>query len=575
METIALQAPPALSTPDTRILEAPTPSVCDPKRLHSYGDIQTIYEVDRTVKELRAGKWKRVALQFPDSMLPDAPRVYEALQTGLKQDHLVSLQEGDIGFESLNVRDLSSRRDAAIGPRESMFILADTFYGACCVDEIAAEHVDAEVVVHYGRACLSPTARLPVIHIFTIQPLDIEKVLDAFEAAYPEKKEKVNFMSDVTYSSHLTKLGDELRNRGYTQIFVPNIVHDPSSPIPNRTSPDEVGQDSSKLIEWHLFHIASPPEALVLTLSSRVASMRIYQPHVEHGSSSNSLVANASLSLRRRYALVTRVSTASIFGILINTLSVKNYLSMVSSIQKQILAAGKKSYTFVVGKVNAAKVANFSEVDGWVVVGCWESSLVENAEFWKPVITPFELEIALRGDKERVWTGEWKGDWNEDKIFERQNGTTEEAVKEQATESLDEYAPSNADNKVSRDELTGDLDSEEESAPPEFDLRTGQYIAHTRPLQKQNAPSTNRHNNKGRPSDETSLTKRVKGDLAVIGNEVSPAAEYLQQKRTWKGLGSDVVIAYDEYNSEPGTAIEEGRTGIARSYLSTTGSARR
>lgn len=27
---------------------------------------------------------------------------------------------------------------------------------SCCVDEVAAQHVDADFVVHYGHTCLSP-----------------------------------------------------------------------------------------------------------------------------------------------------------------------------------------------------------------------------------------------------------------------------------------------------------------------------------------------------------------------------------------------------------------------------------
>ena len=27
--------------------------------------------------------------------------------------------------------------------------------GSCCVDEVSAQHVDADAVVHYGRACMS------------------------------------------------------------------------------------------------------------------------------------------------------------------------------------------------------------------------------------------------------------------------------------------------------------------------------------------------------------------------------------------------------------------------------------
>ena len=70
--------------------------------------------------------------------------------------------------------------------RHRLSILADTSYGACCVDEIAAEHVDAEVVVHYGRSCLSPTARLPVIYVFTSRQLDVKDVVASFEATYTE-----------------------------------------------------------------------------------------------------------------------------------------------------------------------------------------------------------------------------------------------------------------------------------------------------------------------------------------------------------------------------------------------------
>lgn len=27
---------------------------------------------------------------------------------------------------------------------------------SCCVDEVAAQHVDADLIVHYGHTCLSP-----------------------------------------------------------------------------------------------------------------------------------------------------------------------------------------------------------------------------------------------------------------------------------------------------------------------------------------------------------------------------------------------------------------------------------
>ena len=61
-------------------------------------------------------------------------------------------------------------------------------------------------------------------------------------------------------------------------------------------------------------------------------------------------------------------------------------------------------------------------------------------------------------------------------------------------------------------------------------------------------------------SASTTLTRRAKGDLTTINGTVSPGAEYLRTQRTWMGLGSDFQ------DSEASTAIEQGRTGVARGY---------
>jgi diphthamide biosynthesis protein 2 len=37
-----------------------------------------------------------------------------------------------------------------------VFVLADTAYNSCCVDEVGASHIDAQCVIHYGHACMSP-----------------------------------------------------------------------------------------------------------------------------------------------------------------------------------------------------------------------------------------------------------------------------------------------------------------------------------------------------------------------------------------------------------------------------------
>ena len=578
MAVPALAGAPVLSTPDTHVFEDPTPPV-DTSSLPRLSDkqIAITYEIERTVKEIRDGRWNRIALQFPDHMLVDAPRVYEQLSRGLAKAKKAQIENAGATESQQDgastVEELSERLETNMGleekkdEEERLFILGDTSYGACCVDEVAAEHVDADCVVHYGRSCLSPPSRLPVIYVFTERPLDLEQTISTFLSTYPDKTQKVILMADIPYSHHIPTLHTRLQELGYTTLFSTEIVHNPSSPLPNRTTPLDTADDKTALIDWSLFHISEPPTSLLLTLSSRVAATHIY-PTTPSAAPPIAEVANTRMTLRRRYALCTSLSTTPVFGILINTLSVKNYMSILAHVQKTIAAAGKKSYTFVVGKVNAAKVANFSEVGGWVVIGCWESSLIESKDFWRPLITPFELEIALQDDTNRIWTGEWTGDFAQ--LLD--DAKAREAEKEQAkTSGTNGASREEHDDQETNGTGDGDYDSEEESAPPEFDLRTGRYVSHSRPMA---APSTSSrpspvtaNGEPEPPSASSALTRRTNGALASVNGVVSPGAEFLRSKRTWVGLGSD-------YNNEEeeGTGVrhaakmEEGRSGIARGY---------
>ncbi|KAF2023939.1 diphthamide biosynthesis protein [Setomelanomma holmii] len=567
----ALETAPVLSTPDTHIFEDPTPAV-DTSSIPQLSDEQVglTYEIERTVREIREGRWKRIALQFPDQMLVDAPRVYERLTRGLRearkaQDGVLEKNEERTGRESVMDEDIRARLEGVVideekDSEEKLFILGDTSYGACCVDEVAAEHVDADVVVHYGRSCLSPPSRLPVIYVFTERPLDLDPIVSTFKETYPEKDTKVILMADIPYSHHILPLHARVERVGYTNIHATSIVHDPSSPLPNRTIPPRTTDSPEYLHDYALFHISAPPTSLLLTLSSRVSSIHIYSTDTPDPSAT-SADRTTSMALRRRYALLTSLSTTPIFGILINTLSVKNYMHILSHVQSLITHAGKKHYTFVVGKVNAAKVANFSEVGGWVVIGCWESSLIESKEFWRPMITPWELGVALQGDGERVWTGAWEADF-ESVLREKDAGWGEGAGGE--VKNVEE----GGEEKSGK--VEGEYDSEEESAPPEFDLRTGRYVSHSRPMRtaapKEASQIQKGQNGQPAPSS-TALTKRANGGIAAVSGVASPGAEYLRSRRTWQGLGTDYGVDEEGSTNERAAKMEEGRSGIARGYI--------
>ena len=118
---------------------------------------------------------------------------------------------------------------------------------------------------------------------------------------------------------------------------------------------------------------------------------------------------NVNKMLMKRFFLVEKAKEANIIGIVAGTLGVANYLDVINRLKLILKKVGKKSYTFVVGKLNVPKLANFMEVDIFVLVACPQNSLLDSKEFYKPVITPYEMEVACN----REWTGQYVTDFRQ------------------------------------------------------------------------------------------------------------------------------------------------------------------
>lgn len=77
------------------------------------------------------------------------------------------------------------------------------------MDEVAAEHVGADFIVHYGCACLSPSKRLPLMYVFEKRPVDLEKCTSAFRELYPDTQGHIIIIYDVNYAHAIGKLSYE------------------------------------------------------------------------------------------------------------------------------------------------------------------------------------------------------------------------------------------------------------------------------------------------------------------------------------------------------------------------------
>lgn len=221
--------------------------------------------------------------------------------------------------------------------------------------------------------------------------------------------------------------------------------------------------------------------------------------------------------LMRRFYLIEKAKDSDIFGIVVGTLSVDKYLDILEKIKKMIKNAGKCFYTMIVGKLNVPKLANFPEIDMFVLVSCPENSLIDSKEFYKPIITPYELEIALIEGKE--WTNKY---------------STNFALLLNENDDLEKEKP---------------IEDEEEVR---YSLVSGQLKRN----HKRNIILELDDNEDDDPSIDKNIVLRDKMELMSLEG---PSASTFFLNRTYQGLQQNL-------GEDEATIAVEGKFGTARSY---------
>ena len=652
----------AFSTTDEAVLTAPlelNPLAQSATASSSGRSIYYVYDILSTAAKIHSGRFKRVALQFPDEALVDSVPVYWALKKEVR-----TLYSADSTSSETPSASTSASSKTSSGLPE-FYILADTSYGGCCVDEVAAKHVDADLVVHYGHACLSATARLPVIYVFTKQPLadvavaakalagkakehicngdDAEAVKalvltydvswdhvvdDVFEATKLALAEQgielplVRTHVDVrrnfddklvngqsTASDQETPAGccggqSGARATGVSTSAASSCCgggacssSNPTSscskatstassaPPPATQSPIDPASDRAANPLGSCRRVTLPPNITFsqcgylylgpesLSLTNLLLTLGASTPLISFDPlSSTARIETGSTNrlLMKRYASVLKARDASVVGLLVGTLGVHSYLPLLRYLRSLLTGkhSGRKVYTISVGKLNPAKLANFQEIDVFVLVACPENTLVDSKEFFKPIVTPFEMELAVRA-AERQQRGEEGVDWSGRYVLDLEKLVPAEYSREDA-DLLNRTEQQLSLN--SNPEEEGADDEEEEDDRPHFSLISGTYVHRrkfnhkpTNPAQLDTAPSSE-HTlelsqstsgaGAGTNEDKVVVRNPTTGELTTVLESASMA--HLSQ-RSWKGLEQRLGL------DEP-SVLEEGREGIAKGY---------
>lgn len=367
-----------------------------------------MFDLAKIAGIIRIRKFNRVVLQFPEELLQCCVSIYTILKNTL--------------------------------PTAQFFIVADSTYGSS-VDEISAQHVQSDIIVSFDGD-LSSSGSVPILVVPALKDLDMQEAVPFITSAtkrleldsglptgvitklsiqllyepgfhhtmksfvasacrelqfdesmvtiakLPSCADLDRWCENSIECSDDIKLGDGI---GGLYLALPiekvnNCVDDSGhtyqevTPIVGRKVVWYIGDKRQQLLSIML-RLGGTPVIAYSPSSRRVETMK----------------GEELKEFMERYGGVSRVREADIVGIIVGSMGLNEIMTrtLVYRLEKLIRSAGKKHYTFVVGRLNEAKLCNFPEVDIYCLLSNDDDSMIKPKTFHVPVITPYELELGL------------------------------------------------------------------------------------------------------------------------------------------------------------------------------------
>lgn len=266
-------------------------------------------------------------------------------------------------------------------------IMGDVTYGACCIDDFTAKALGADLLVHYGHSCLIPvdqTEGIKVLYVFVDIKIDALHFVESVKLNFkPEKK--LAFVSTIQFVATLHLAAKELRCLGYA-VEVPQSK--PLSPgeILGCTSPRLSADTSLIYLGDGRFHL----EAAMIANPSVEAFK--YDPYEKKFT--RELYDHKEMRKNRKAAIDASVG-AKKFGLILGTLGRQGSLKVLQYLESRIRLHGRDCVIILLSEVFPTKLALFKDVDAFVQVACPRLSIDWGTAFPRPLLTPYELSVAL------------------------------------------------------------------------------------------------------------------------------------------------------------------------------------
>lgn len=342
------------------------------------------FEIHKCVWRVRTSGVKRVALQFPEGLLMYSLIISDILSTFTSATHC--------------------------------FILGDVTYGACCVDDLSAGALSADLLIHFGHSCLVPidSTTIPCLYIFVEISIDVHRLLHELKLNFYNSNTYDNIImaGTIQFASAIRAVKPELEKMGFS-VLIPQAKPLSAGEVLGCTAPSVKNRfsDGENVVlvfvadgRFHLeaFMIANPG----------IKTYR-YDPYI--GKLFVEEYDHKGMKEERRRA-IEKAREAKNWGIVLGTLGRQGNPRILDRLEKKMSEKGMTWTVVLMSEISPTRIALFEDaVDAWIQIACPRLSIDWGDAFRRPLLTPFEAEIAL-GDLLGWW--ERKTTVNSDECYD-------------------------------------------------------------------------------------------------------------------------------------------------------------
>ncbi len=361
------------------------------------------FQLDELVERIKANDNRLVALQVPE---------------GLKMQALEMMD---------SIEDESPAK---------VILAADPCYGACDLVHDKMRSMGVELVAHMGHSQMNidsgmPTHFIPVTYdgdpelapaipflerhrAIAQSRLDSsdeeeeldevaaqQRFLDAVGRVAPLTGTKLGLVGSIQHLHLLPDFKERLEKAGF-EVEIP--VGGDRLTFPGQVLGCNYSGDASSI--GHYLFLGSGdfhPIGLVLHTGKPLAMLDPYT-----GDATEMSFERIERILRQRFGLIMAVGEAKTFGILIGEKPGQMRRNLALRMKRLLEEHGRKGYLLALDHIGPDLI-DFYPVDAFVNTACPRIAIDDSVKYAKPLITPYELEVAL-GEKE------WQSGYQFDEI---------------------------------------------------------------------------------------------------------------------------------------------------------------